>query len=595
VRPAPADLSDREHSAPSPWARYGPALAVVLLAIAAYANALANGFAQDDSRLIEENLQIRSLWNLPTLFASDLFQGAYPAAMYYRPLVLASFALEYAFAGPLPAVYHLTNIVLHALVCLLLYVLVRRLFAAPTLALVAAALFAVHPVHTEAVTAISGRGDLLGTLFILAGALLYATPAGPMAPRRMLAALACMALALLSKESSLIAITLLPLSDLVRREVRPVVAAREALRERAPFWIGLAILVALYGVAREVATASDVSMSQLGFLGNRHGLDTPLALKLASCAKVLGLYFRLLVFPYELSADYDFNQVPLATSAFTAASVLPGLALIALLTLGVGQRRKDPALFFGIASLLLTLLPIAFALPFANFPPAERYLYFSSLGLCIGIAAIVVRVPARAQVACLSLLFCLVILPGAARTALRNRDWRDDHSLWAATIETSPNSSKAQANRALSLSARAEEAQSLGDLDRARELFRESASHYERAVAIDPFVPGTRIQYGLCLAALGRYERAEVELTAAAELGLVEARLALYRMLITQSRLHAESFPPRARGFQRRAERLFRDQIRPISPPGEAAVLVRELEALDRELRGALRAAEEAR
>jgi hypothetical protein len=86
-----------------------------------------------------------------------------------------------------------------------------------------------------------------------------------------------------------------------------------------------------------------------------------------------------------------------------------------------------------------------------------------------------------------------------------------------------------------------------------------------------------------------------VELTAAADLGLVEARLALYRVLITQSRLHAESFPPRARGFQRRAERLFRDQIRPISPPEEAAVLVRELEVLDRELREALRAAQETR
>jgi tetratricopeptide (TPR) repeat protein len=591
VRPSSDASSDRGHSDQrdqSPWARYGPALGVALLALATYANALVNGFAQDDSRLIEDNLQIRSLWNLPGLFAIDLFQGAYPAALYYRPLVLASFALEYAIAGPVPAIYHLTNILLHALVCVLLYVLVRRLFAAPMLALIAASLFAVHPVHTEVVTAISGRGDLLGTLFIVAGAILYAEPTGHPTPRRMLAALTCMALALLSKESSLVAIALLPLTDLVGRDARPLLATRHALREKAPFWVALVVLIALYGLAREIVTASDISMSQLGFMGNRYAFDAPLTLKLASCAKLLGLYYQLLVFPYELSADYDFNQVPLATSAFALSSILPGLVTVALAALGLRLRREAPALCFGIAILLISLLPVALVLPFAN------YLYLPSLGLCIAVAACAVRLPARARVAGLSLLICLVILPAAVRTSLRNRDWRDDHTLWGATIESSPNSAKAQANWALSLSARAEEARRQGNPDRAQELFGDAASHYERAVAIDPLVPQARIQYGLCLAALGRYERAELELTAAAELGLAEALLALYRVLVTQSRLHADTFPARARGFQRRAERLFRDQIRPLSPPEEAAVLARELEALDRELRVALPPAEAA-
>jgi len=574
-----------------PWVRFGPALGVALLALAAYATAIPNGFAQDDGRLIEGNPLIRSLENLPALFATDLFNGAYPAAMYYRPLVVASFALEYAVAGPTPFLHHLTNVLLHALICVLVYALAKRLFASQSLALVAAGLFAVHPVHTEAVAAISGRGDLLGAGFMLAAALLYAKQPGRIAPGRLFGILSCITAALLSKESSLVTLALFPLIDLVHPEARTqpwLFVAQRAIREKALFWGGLAIVVVAYGITREIVTASEFPTPQLGFMGDRHGGDAPLTLKLATCAKLLGIYFKLLVFPYELSADYDFNQIPLANSLFSVSSILPVLIALALVAAGIRWRRKHPALLFGIAFLLVGVLPVAFLLPFAHIPLAERYLYLPSLGLCVAVGAIVDRVPARAQVASLVAVLLLLILPGAARTALRNRDWRDNDTLWEVTAETSPNSSKAQGNRALSLATRAEAIQQSGGDALARELFQAAASHYERAVAIDPAVAPLRMQYGLCLAALGRYERAESELAAAAELGRVEALVALYRILITQSRLYAASSPLRALGFQRRADQLFRERIQPASPREEAARLAQELQALERQLQHAL-------
>ena len=101
-------------------------LGIVALALATYANATANGFALDDGFLIEANPRIQSLGDVPALFATDLFGGAYPSARYYRPLVPVSFALEYALVGATPFLYHLTNVLLHAGVCVLIYVLALR-------------------------------------------------------------------------------------------------------------------------------------------------------------------------------------------------------------------------------------------------------------------------------------------------------------------------------------------------------------------------------------------------------------------------------------------------------------------------------------
>lgn len=577
--------------------RIFPLLGILTLVCVAYGNAIANGFAQDDPFLIEKNTGIRSLSNIPGFFATDLFDGEYPAARYYRPLVPVTFALEYALVGLTPYLYHLTNVLLHALVVVLVYLLSRRLFEAQTIAIVAAALFAVHPVHTEAVTAISGRGDLLGAVFVLLAAIVYADYPARISLRGSLAILACIALALLSKESSLASLVLFPLIDLVRAPPKQglLATARNSLRDKAPLVAGLVMVTLVYGIVREAVTASEISLVELGFNGDRHGGHAPLILKLATSAKVLGISLKQLILPYPLSADYDYNQIPLATRAITFASAVPMLAMLAALVAGVRWRATRGVLFFGTSFLLIGLFPIAFFLPFVNIPFAERYLYLPSLGLCFAAGGMAASASRRVRVTTVVAIAVLVIPLSVARTAIRNLDWRNDFTLYEATVETSPNSSKAHANRAVALAARAEEMKAEDPGDLRNELLGKAAAHFERSLAIDPQAARVHLLYGYCLRELGRYASAEQEFLVAAQLGLGEALLAIYRTLVVQVRLHLDESPQRALRLHRRAEHFVREQIRPAAPPKEVGGLISELEALDVQLRESLARAEAGR
>jgi hypothetical protein len=561
----------------------------VVLALATYANAALNGFALDDGFLITGNPRITSLRNLPLFFTTDLFGGAYPGAMYYRPLVPTSFALEYAVVGQSPLLYHLTNILLHAWVCALAYLLTLRVFAQQTLALIAGAAFAVHPVHTEVVTAISGRGDLLGTVFVLTAGVLYARSGVRCGARRSAAILGCWALALLSKESSIVALALFPLVDLVQHEQRltPLRAIRALLRERAVLWLGLLLLAGAFLAVRQIVTASDVDASSLGFMGNRYALGASLSLKLATCAKLLGIYYRLLVFPFVLSADYDYNQIPLATGWLEAASLVPMLVTLALVAVALRGYRARAPLFFSISLLLAGVLPLAFVLPFLQILLAERYLYLPSLGLCIALGALVTLAPRARQRTFSAGLIVPLLLLGAARRVVRNRDWRDDETLFAATVEAAPNSSKAQASYAATLALRAEEERKAGNDERSQQLFRQAAGHYERSLAIEPLAGPARAQYGLCRAARGSYESAEAQLREAAGLGSGEALAYLYQVWIDQSRQHAATAPRRALHFYQLARELFHDDIRFRITAEHATRLRDELASVERELEAA--------
>lgn len=560
-----------------------------MLALATYANATSNGFALDDGFLIAENPRITSLRNLPQFFATDLFDGAYPGAAYYRPLVPTSFALEYALVGQNPFLYHLSNVLLHGLVCALVYLLALRLFAQETLALVAGAAFAVHPVHTEAVSAISGRGDLLSAAFVLTALLFHARSGARSEARQTAIILSCFSLALLSKESAVVALALFPLVDLVRHPQRltPLRAVRSLLRERAGLWLGLCLVTAVFFGVRQVVTASDVDASSLAFMGNRYALDAELSVKLATCAKLLGIYYRLLVFPLVLSADYDYNQIPLATGWLEATSWLPLLATLALVALALWGYRTRAPLFFAVSFLLAGVLPLAFLLPFFQILLAERYLYLPSLGLCIALGALVTLAPRERRRLLVGALVLPLILLGAARSVVRNRDWRDDATLFAATVETAPNSSKAQASYAATLALRAEQERSAGHDERSRQLFLQAARHYERSLTIEPLASAARAQYGLCLTALGSYDRAEVQLSEAVRLGNGEALAYLYRNLLDQSRQHAATAPLRAQRFHQRAQDLFRDRIRARVTSEDAARLSDELASVERELQAA--------
>lgn len=441
--PATASLLAR-----TPW--LAP-VAVLLAALLPYANTLRNGFVFDDVPVVAENRAIRSLGNLPALFRSDWWQGRTSRQLVYRPLAMATFALDHALLpaadGPAPArlpdsaalPFHAQNVLWHAAASLALLLLVRCTFGSPAIAATAALLFAVHPVHTEAVAGIVGRTELMAAAFsflALAAGRRFVTAALPRPSWLVLAALALLA-ALLSKENAIV-VPLLPLLWLLHRPAeRPRVLRLVA---------ALGLVALLYLGVRTSVVGSLTGITALPLQPGTVDVDNPLATapgaaRLFTALRLFGHVLRLLAAPRTLSADYSYAQIPVVGS-MDGATLLCLAAAAGLLAGAFQLRRRSPEaahgiLFFFATSLLTSnlLFPIGTIL-------GERLLYLPSAGACIAAAAALGALARRSRPAAL-VLTILLLGAGAARSAVRNRDWRDNRALFTVTAVTSPRSCKA--------------------------------------------------------------------------------------------------------------------------------------------------------
>ena len=181
-----------------------------------YVNAFGNGFVLDDTRLIATTCASGRSRTSPHLFVSSCW-GTEGAQSPNRAAPLATYAVNYAIDGLSTYGYTAVNLALHVSVSLLLMTLVRALGGSILAAGIAGVLFAVHPVHTEAVTGLSGRPELLAAFFFLLALLLHrrAPAAGPPARRSRAGVLACFACALLSKESAITLLAVIPAMDVI--------------------------------------------------------------------------------------------------------------------------------------------------------------------------------------------------------------------------------------------------------------------------------------------------------------------------------------------------------------------------------------------
>ena len=196
---------------------------MLLAAVAlVYGNTLVNQFAMDDELYIMRNAQVTD----PTL--QRLFSPN-PVSAVFRPVAFATLALNWALGGAEPLGYHLLNLVLHAGATWLLYILLQELLGyfpeGKTVAFAAALLYAVHPIHTEAVAWAVGRAELLAAGFLFAGWILHLRD-------RPVASLACFALAMLSKESAVAFFPLVLLGDYAIGKWKPRI--RYALPRASP-------------------------------------------------------------------------------------------------------------------------------------------------------------------------------------------------------------------------------------------------------------------------------------------------------------------------------------------------------------------------
>ena len=492
---------------------------VLLAAMLPYLNSLTADFAFDDVFIIRDNpaVQLQP--------AADLLVYVYPQGALYRPLTMLTYAAN-ATLSPQPFGFHLVNVLLHALVSLAVLLLALRLLGAPLAAVGAALLFAVHPVHSEAVTNVVGRAELLAALGVLSALLAFAQARRD--PRRggwwTAVALAAFAAGMLAKESAITGLGLLAVLDW---QLTPAARWRQRLVALWPY-----ALVALAYLALRVAVVGSLALPQAPQV-----LDNPLATvdaatRLRTAVIVGWRYLALLVAPLHLSADYSFNQIPLATG-WSDARFLAGLAVLcslatAVLVLARRLPRLAVAALFAVMPLALTanvLFPIGTIM-------GERLLYLPSVGWCLacglGLGAALTYRPQVAACAA-----ALLLLAFAARTWLRNDDWQDDGTLFAATLLDAPDSAKAHYNAGVALQAEqnldaamteyrraldicptyANAALGIGNIYALRQIDAGAISWYERTLDLAPDFANAHLQLGLVRLGRGEFDSAEAAFT----------------------------------------------------------------------------------
>ncbi|HEY8515365.1 MAG TPA: tetratricopeptide repeat protein [Candidatus Binatia bacterium] len=481
------------------------ALTVFAAGLLIYVNTLWNGFPFDDAIQVEQNLYVRSLAHLPAVFSQSTWPG-----YVYRPLPTLTYALTWALVGPEPWLYHLTSALLHAGVSVLVLLLLARFFARPV-ALLGALLFALHPIHVEAVASVANRTELLAALLGIGAALLVVPRTeradGRLPVARLVLGAAALFAALLAKESALTIAVAVPLLVAARAEVAG--ASGVALGERwrrvargsaAPL-AALAVGALCFFVVRHAVLGGDVlSRAVIAPIDNPLiARDAPS--RVAHALALLGRYLAMCVFPWRLSADYSFGTPGLFDGVGAPAPLL-WLALCAALAVAtvVGIARGSLRLafvglwFFGTFAITSNvLLPIG-----AGF--AERLAYVPSVAVCALVAWLLVEHAGRVVRigGSVALLAAYAVL-----TLSYNRVWHDDATLLAYEMRTSP-SAKVQAAYGKVLLDR-------GAHDEARALFH---------AALDAYPRHMMAAYGLGLVELkeGRPDAARVWLEKAIEL-----------------------------------------------------------------------------
>jgi hypothetical protein len=425
---------------------------IVAVTLVVYARALAGGFTYDDGLVIGKAQQFLQSGRLEVLFSRRYFGASFEGT--WRPVVTLSYMIDAAIAMH-PAVFHLDSIAWHAGSAILVTALARRLLpeGRRRFALVAGLLFALHPVATEAVDNAGFREDELATFFTLATLLLA------LGGRHPVAALATYGLALLSKESAVVAPVLL--LGIRIADDRRSLTARALARELAPYAAVTAAYLAIrFGPMR---TAGEYARYPGGSLGAA----------LLGMPAVWAHDLRLLVAPWPLCADYP------GFFAFGRAA-LPGLALgVAVVAAYVGvtvaaARRGQRVVALGLAWFGLALAPVSNLIPIPV-PAAERFLYLPLAGIALAVAAAAgSEAAARRGVAAAGLL---ALAAFAVLVNLRHAVWHDNQALWSATLAVNPRSCGAHSAVGGDLLAQGLD---LGT----PELLREAAAHEQLALAL---------------------------------------------------------------------------------------------------------------
>ena len=415
-------------------------LAILIgLALLLNLKTLFNDYSLDDIVVLVEHKYVqKGIAGIPEILTTDLMQGYSSVENLleqkrYRPFSLVVNAVEYQFFGANPFVSHLVNLILFAILIFLLFKLLRDdLFKSghPLLAFLACLFFVVHPIHTEVIASVKSRDELITFLFLILTLinLLHWDEYGR--SKNLIVGCVAFFLSLLTRESAVTFVAVLPAVLIYFRGQKTGTALKKSIPLLIVFVLYMVVRYSVIGLSKPVVT--DV-------------LNAPYLLASAEQAfatKVFVLlkYIWLLVFPYPLSSDYSYNQIPyigIASFKFVLASVV----LIALAIIGVRGYQKKSVLSFSILYFFVTISLIANFIVDIGTPLSERLLFQASLAYCIILANLFLQLSESARKWMIYPLLVVIVLY-STQTILRNADWKNNETLFFADVKSAPNSAR---------------------------------------------------------------------------------------------------------------------------------------------------------
>jgi tetratricopeptide (TPR) repeat protein len=547
------------------FANWPDSAALSLLALAAiipYSNTLLNSFIYDDITQVTNNPYLQSFRHIPQIFTTTVWSyvGAEGVTNYYRPMMTLGYLLCYQIFGPIAYEFHLMNVVLHAGVVCLLYALTRRLFGNRKLAFVASLLFAVHPIHSESVAWIAAVTDLELTFFYLLTFWLFAgLPQSPQpasessnpasagirdvaGPQIML----CLSfiLALLSKEQALTLPVLATIYEHFYRRDRLQTTWKQKFSRYGTLWLlaagYMALRVRFFGSLAPATSTPKYTWTEA----------------ILSSFVLMAQYAGKLLWPMRLSAYYVFHKSESLLDWRVVAGMVVVLLTAALFLRLFQDERTRPA-SLGIVWTAACLGPVLNIrwMPLNAF--AERYLYLPSVGFCwlaawvwIALASRLdaTRTPEKASRAASGSLKCvaqisviglaLIVVAGAVRIVMRNRDWRNEVVLFTRTLAVHPDAYPIRNNLGVVYWTRGDDQAAYREWKQALQLsphsvivltnlglvatkqgrYQEAVSYFQQAIGYKPDYTNPHLNLGIAYEEMGLIAKAKEQFRIAVKL-----------------------------------------------------------------------------
>ncbi len=484
---------------------------VFILAFGIYSNTITNGYALDDGIVITENaFTKKGFAGIADIFSHETFANVTNldtelSGGRYRPLSVASFAIEYQFFGLNPSLSHFVNVLLYGLLCvLLLYLLDKYIFKhnRPA-AIIASLIFVVHPLHTDVVSNIKGRDEILCLLLLLCSLILYFKFLQRKNYWLLVASLAAYFFSLLAKENGITFLAVIPLMlyFFLQKNIKgSIISVLPFVFVFAIyFFIRLGIVGLPQSSTLEVMNAPFVKATG----------DEALATKMM----ILGKDLWMLIFPHPLSFDYSYNQIPYVH--FSNWKCLLAILINALLIfIAIRLFKKRHVISFAILFYFITLSIITNIVFDVGSPFNERFLFQPSIGFSIAAAYLLSIIGLRhsskkiSAILAISIAF-LLVLAGSIKTITRNTEWKNNETLFAADAAHAPNSAKTNNFYAIALLKKGEEEK---DSIKKNATFNLAIKFLNKSLAIYPDFADAYINLGNIYAQQGKLDMAKEKL-----------------------------------------------------------------------------------